>query len=155
MVACLHHGSLSGHSWSESEFSSSKRPANSFFFPDIEDHCILDISDILLSLEPKLLQVEPTQSVKKKHSCQIKHWLAKNLDYNMQIKTLTHISITSSSCMCIIYVQYTDIVYWKSCVHILCDLLGCIVCPAPESPNNKTIITLEPIEIPFSFMPRC
>ena len=64
-------------------------PANSFFFPVIEDHCILDISDVLLSVEPKLLQVEPTQSVKKKHSCQIKHWLAKNLDYNMQGKTLT------------------------------------------------------------------
>ena len=28
-------------------------PANSFFFPDIEDHCILDLSDILLSVEPK------------------------------------------------------------------------------------------------------
>ena len=27
-------------------------PANRFF-PDIEDHCILDISDILLSVEPK------------------------------------------------------------------------------------------------------
>ena len=58
-----------------------------------------------------------------------------------------------STCTCI-YVQYTDIVYWKSCVQILCYVLWRIGCPAPESPNNKTIITLEPIEIPFSFMLR-
>ncbi len=72
-------------------------------------------------------------------------------------KTLTHTSIASSSCMCMwkIYVQYTDIVYWKSCVEILCYVLWRIVCPGPESPNNKTIITLEPIEIPFSFRLRC
>ena len=66
-------------------------------------------------------------------------------------------SIASSSCMCMwkMYVQYTDIVYWKSCVQILCDVLWRIVCLAPESPNNKTIITIEPIEIPLSFMLRC
>ena len=49
-------------------------------------------------------------------------------------KTLTHTSIASSSCMCMwnIYVQYTDIVYWKSCVQILCYVL-CVQHPSPRT----------------------